>query len=72
MVYIVGVAMNTIAEATRWTKVVKRVSTTLRFRSDMLNSHCINRELLVAVNTVAPIGLDNPKPAVELLLFLLC
>jgi len=72
MVYIIGIAMNTIAEATRWTKVVKRVSTTLGFRGDMLNRHCINRELLVAVNTVAPVGLENPKPTVEFLFFLLC
>jgi len=72
MVFIVRVAMNTIAEATRWTKVVKSVSTTLRLRGDMLNRHCINCECLVAVNTVAPVCLENPKPAVELLLFLLC
>lgn len=59
--------MNTVAEGTCWTKVVKCISTTPGLRGDMLNRHGIQGERLVAVDTVASVGLENPTLAVELM-----
>ena len=67
MIDIVRVAMDAIAEATRRTKVVKRITTALSTGYDMLNRHGVNREKLFAVDAVAAICLENTALSVELI-----
>lgn len=57
--------MDTVAEVTCGTKVVKCILTTFSPWSDMFNSHRLKHQGLLAVNTVATVGLENTTLAVE-------
>ena len=65
MIYIVGIAMNTITEATSGSKVLKLIISTLSPGLDMLNRHSLKSQFLFTIDAVASVGLKNSTLAIE-------